>query len=88
MAFEISDRLKKLPPYLFVAIDEAKAQAIAAGVDVIDLGVGDPDLPTPEHIVQRLITAAQNPAKHHYPSSQGLAAFREAASQWLSLIHS
>ncbi len=82
MAFEISDRLKKLPPYLFVAIDEAKAQAIAAGVDVIDLGVGDPDLPTPEHIVQRLITAAQNPANHHYPSSQGLAAFREAAAQW------
>ncbi len=82
MAFEISDRLKKLPPYLFVAIDEAKAQAISAGVDVIDLGVGDPDLPTPEHIVQRLITAAQNPANHHYPSSQGLAAFREAAAQW------
>ncbi|WP_456434065.1 LL-diaminopimelate aminotransferase [Thermosulfuriphilus sp.] len=82
MAFELSERLKKLPPYLFVAIDEAKARAIAAGVDVIDLGVGDPDLPTPEHIVERLVRAAKDPANHHYPSTQGMASFRKAAARW------
>jgi LL-diaminopimelate aminotransferase len=77
-----SDRINKLPPYLFAAIDEAKAKVLARGVDVIDLGVGDPDLPTPDHIIQALCKSVQNPARHQYPSYTGMLSFREAAAQW------
>jgi len=62
-----ADRLDDLPPYLFARIDELKAEQLRRGVDVIDLGVGDPDLPTPPHIVDALCTAARDPANHHYP---------------------
>ena len=55
-----ADRIKHLPPYLFAAIDKAKQEARARGVDVIDLSVGDPDLPTPEHIVEALNQAARD----------------------------
>ena len=71
-----------LPPYLFARIDEMKARKISQGVDVIDLGVGDPDLPTPPHIVEALCTAARNPENHHYPSYAGLLAYREAVTEW------
>ncbi len=79
-----SARLKALPPYLFVELDRLKAEAVARGVDVIDLGIGDPDLPTPEHIVQAAIEAVKRPENHHYPSSVGMRAFREAAAQWMA----
>jgi len=71
-----------LPPYLFARIDEMKARKISQGVDVIDLGVGDPDLPTPPHIVDALCTAARNPENHHYPSYTGLFSYREAVAEW------
>ncbi len=77
-----SERLQKLPPYLFVELDRLKAEAVARGVDVIDLGIGDPDLPTPPHIVKAAMEAVQNPENHHYPSSVGMRSFREAAAQW------
>ncbi len=78
-----SQRLKALPPYLFVELDRLKAEAVAQGVDVIDLGIGDPDLPTPPHIVEAAIEALKKPENHHYPSSVGMLAFREAVASWL-----
>ncbi len=80
--FEFSHRLQKLPPYLFVELDRLKAEAKARGMDVIDLGVGDPDLPTPAHIVEAGKRALEKPENHHYPSSVGMMAFREAAAEW------
>lgn len=77
-----ADRLKQLPPYLFMEIDRLKAEVQAKGVDIIDLGVGDPDLPTPEHILKRLIQAAQDPKNHRYPSYSGMNDFRGAVAAW------
>ncbi len=75
-------RLTALPPYLFAAIDEAKENAIKRGVDVIDLGVGDPDLPPPSHIVDALCASAHDLERHQYPSYIGMLTFREAAAEW------
>lgn len=80
--FERAERLKKLPPYLFKAIDEKKAEVRAKGIDIIDLGVGDPDIPTPQHIVEELKRAADDPANHRYPSYSGMREFRETVAQW------
>jgi LL-diaminopimelate aminotransferase len=77
-----ADRMGHLPPYLFARIDAMKAEKIRQGVDVIDLGVGDPDLPTPSHIVDSLCAAARDPANHHYPSYAGMAEYRSAVSGW------
>jgi LL-diaminopimelate aminotransferase len=77
-----SDRINRLPPYLFAAIDEAKAKVIAKGVDVIDLGVGDPDQPTPAHIVESMCEAVRDPSTHQYPSYTGMIEFRKAAADW------
>lgn len=77
-----SRRLDRLPPYLFARIDEMKSKKQKEGVDVIDLGVGDPDLPTPPHVVDALCTAAKDPVNHHYPSYAGLQVFRNAVSDW------
>ncbi len=77
-----AQRIEHLPPYLFARIDEMKAKKRAEGVDVIDLGVGDPDLATPPHIVDALIEAAKNPDNHHYPSYLGMAAYRQAVAGW------
>jgi LL-diaminopimelate aminotransferase len=76
----ISQRVRDLPPYLFAAIERQIADRRAAGVDVISLGIGDPDLPTPPHIVDALSAAAHDPATHQYPSNQGEPAFREAVA--------
>lgn len=80
--FEEAERLKKLPPYLFKEIDRKKAEVRARGVDIIDLGVGDPDLPTPPHIIEALKRAVDNPAHHRYPSYSGMMAFKEAVAEW------
>ncbi len=80
--YEKAERLKKLPPYLFVEIDKAKRRLQAEGKDVIDLGVGDPDLPTPPHILERLKQAADDPANHRYSFTEGLAELREAIARW------
>jgi LL-diaminopimelate aminotransferase len=79
---EKAARLQQLPPYLFAELDRKKAEARARGVDVIDLGVGDPDTPTPDHIIAKLAEAARNPQYHRYPSYSGLNSFREAVSRW------
>ncbi|WP_457755760.1 LL-diaminopimelate aminotransferase [Thermodesulfatator indicus] len=81
--FSFSERLQKLPPYLFVELDRMKAEVQAKGVDVIDLGVGDPDLPTPSHIVEAAKKALDKPENHHYPSSAGMLSFRQAAANWM-----
>ncbi len=75
-------RIKALPPYLFAAIDEMKQKAIARGIDIINLGIGDPDLPTPAPIIERLKQAAAEPKNHQYPSYKGLASFRQAVAAW------
>ncbi|MCX5781934.1 MAG: LL-diaminopimelate aminotransferase [Elusimicrobia bacterium] len=79
---EYSDKLKKLPPYLFVEIDKKKKAAIEKGVDIISLGVGDPDYFTPEHIVKAAQEAIAKPENHHYPFGSGLKRFREAIAKW------
>jgi len=79
---EIAERLKRLPPYLFAEIDRKKREVRARGVDVIDLGIGDPDLPTPPHIIQALQKAAEDPANHRYPSYEGMLAYRQAVADW------
>lgn len=78
----MAERLAKLPPYLFAAIDEMKQQAIDAGKDVINLGVGDPDLPTPPHVIARLNETAQDPKNHQYPSYTGMDEFRKSMANF------
>ncbi len=75
-------RMQAIPPYLFARIDEKIAAAKANGVDVISLGIGDPDLPTPANIIERLVSAAHNSENHRYPSYVGLLEFREAVAEW------
>src|SRR5437773_2852865 len=79
---EPSGRIKTLPPYLFAAIDEMKRKAIARGVDIINLDIGDPDLPTPAPIVKQMRQAAGNPKHHQYPSYEGMLSFRQAVADW------
>jgi LL-diaminopimelate aminotransferase len=81
-AFPLAKRLSALPPYLFAAIDKAKEEVRAKGMDIISLGIGDPDLPTPDFIVEALAASARNPANHQYPSYVGLLAFRQAVADW------
>jgi LL-diaminopimelate aminotransferase len=78
----ISDRIKHLPPYPFAKLDALKAEEIKKGRSLISLSIGDPDLPTPDFIVERLIRAAKNPANHQYPSYWGMPPFREAVAKW------
>src|ERR1700724_1426138 len=73
-------RIKRLPPYVFAEVNALKAQARAAGRDVIDLGMGNPDGPTPSHIVAKLVEAAQNPKTHGYSVSRGIAGLRRACA--------
>ncbi len=82
MTFELAQRLRVLPPYLFAELDRRKQEKIEQGVDVIDLGVGDPDLPTPEPIVEALREAAGRPENHRYPSYVGMKAYRQAVADW------
>ena len=77
-----AERLRRLPPYLFKEIDRQKAEVKAKGVDIIDLGVGDPDLPTPRHIVEALKEASEDVANHRYPSYSGMNDFKYAIVEW------
>ena len=79
---EVATRIKTLPPYLFAAIDKMKQEALARGVDIINLGIGDPDLPTPTPIIESLAQAAKNPKHHQYPSYEGMLSFRKAVADW------
>ena len=80
--FEPAARLGLIPPYLFKTIDDKKAEVKARGVDIIDLGVGDPDLPTPAFIVQKMAEAIHDPETHRYPAYSGMNLFREAVARW------
>jgi LL-diaminopimelate aminotransferase len=78
----IARRVENLPPYLFAELDRRIEEKRAAGTDVISLGVGDPDLPTPRHVVEALQEAAEDPSTHRYPSYYGLPALRTAVAGW------
>ncbi|HZD78435.1 MAG TPA: LL-diaminopimelate aminotransferase [Actinomycetota bacterium] len=78
----IARRIEALPPYLFAALDEKLAAKRAEGVEVISLGVGDPDQPTPEHIVAAMQDAIRDPATHRYPSYYGTIEYRTAVADW------
>jgi len=79
---QLSDRVKNLPPYLFAAIDKMKQDALAKGIDLIDLSIGDPDIPTPKHIVDAMKKAVENSAHHRYPSYEGMLSYRDAVAGW------
>jgi LL-diaminopimelate aminotransferase len=80
--FQPAARLGLIPPYLFKEIDEKKEEVRAQGVDIIDLGVGDPDLPTPRFIVAKMQEAVADPSTHRYPLYSGMNLFREAVARW------
>ncbi|HTW87968.1 MAG TPA: LL-diaminopimelate aminotransferase [Candidatus Binataceae bacterium] len=82
MQIKPAARLSLLPPYLFAELDRLKREIQQKGVDVISLGIGDPDLPTPRFIIESLQRAAENPPNHRYPDYEGLERFRQAASGW------
>ena len=82
ISVQLSDRVKNLPPYLFAAIDKMKQDALGKGVDLIDLSIGDPDIPTPGHIVDAMKKAAEKPVHHRYPSYEGMLSFRQAVAGW------
>ncbi|MFA5014944.1 MAG: aminotransferase class I/II-fold pyridoxal phosphate-dependent enzyme, partial [Actinomycetota bacterium] len=82
MHFEEADRLKSLPPYLFAEIDKLINKKRKEGLDVISLGIGDPDIPTSKDIVETLCEEANVPENHRYPSSYGLRIFKEAVSKF------
>lgn len=79
-----SERISQIPPYLFAEINNKKAKMIKAGVDIIDLGIGDPDLPTPKHIVEKLSEEAQDPKNLKYPSFVGCPEFKQAVADFYS----
>jgi LL-diaminopimelate aminotransferase len=76
-------RIGRLPPYLFAELDRARSAAIRKGIDLIDFGIGDPDLPTPPEVVEEAVRALHEPAFHRYPSNRGAGFFLEAVSDWL-----
>lgn len=75
-------RIEELPPYLFAEISRRIAEKRAQGIEVISFGIGDPDLPTPPHVIEALSEAAREPANHRYPETEGLAELREAMARW------
>lgn len=81
--FEPAEKLKKLPPYLFSQINQLKQKALENNMDIIDLGMGNPDMPTPKHIVERLCETAQyHPKTHRYPQAKGMPKFRKTVAEW------
>ncbi|MFA5312571.1 MAG: aminotransferase class I/II-fold pyridoxal phosphate-dependent enzyme [Methanomassiliicoccales archaeon] len=82
MPFDYATRLKKIPPYLFVEIDEKVKKKRQEGIDIIDFGIGDPDIPTPAPIVEEVKRQLDDPANHRYPSSGGEPDVRKAVADW------
>jgi len=82
ISIQLSDRVRNLPPYLFAAIDKMKHEAVAKGIDLIDLSIGDPDIPTPNHIVEAMKKAVEKPVHHRYPSYEGMLSYRQAVADW------
>ncbi|NMC95156.1 MAG: LL-diaminopimelate aminotransferase [Syntrophorhabdus sp.] len=77
-----ASRIENIPPYLFARIDKKKAEARKKGLDLIDFGVGDPDIPTPQNIITRMKEAVDDSANHRYPSYEGMFEFRKAVADW------
>ncbi|HWC45001.1 MAG TPA: alanine transaminase, partial [Casimicrobiaceae bacterium] len=75
-------RIERLPPYVFNITSELKMEARRRGEDIIDFGMGNPDMPTPKHIVAKLIEAAQNGRTHRYSASRGITRLRVAMTKW------
>ena len=75
-------RIKRLPPYVFSIVNELKVKARALGEDIIDFGMGNPDLATPPHIVEKLCEAAHNSRNHRYSASKGITKLRHGISDW------
>src|SRR5258705_9398824 len=82
LSIKKAKRINELPAYLFAEIDRRKRAALARGIDLIDLGIGDPDIPTPSVIVEKLLEGASKPVNHRYPNSSGMAEFRESVANW------
>ena len=82
MNIVLSKRLESLPPYLFAEIDAAKRKARQEGRDILDLGVGDPDMPTPDFIIEKLYEAARDPKNHRYALDQGMPELKQAIADW------
>jgi alanine-synthesizing transaminase len=78
----ISKHLEKIPPYMFARINQMKLDARRAGKDVVDLGMGNPDYPTPPHVVEKLCEVAGDPKSHRYSASKGITHLRRAIAQW------
>jgi len=81
-SLEVFPRIKRLPPYVFAVVDKIKLETRRRGEDIIDLGMGNPNLPTPSHIVEKLIDAVKKPHNHRYSASRGITKLREAISNW------
>ncbi len=75
-------RIQRLPPYVFESVNKLKAQARAKGADIIDFGMGNPDLPTPQHIVDKLVETVKNPRAHRYSASKGIPGLRKAQARY------
>lgn len=84
---EPSNRVKSVPPYMFAEINRKITEAKKNGVDVISLGIGDPDMPTPQPVVDEFVRAAKEPKNHQYPDYEGLLEFREAVAKWYKRRH-
>ncbi len=82
MQIDKAKRIDQIPPYLFAEIDKKKEEMKRKGIDIIDLGIGDPDLPTPRPIIERMKTALENPRHYRYPSYEGMPEFRVAVAGW------
>lgn len=82
MQIQYAERIRTLPPYLFAAIDQMKREALLKGADLIDLSIGDPDIPTPSHIVDAMKKAVEKPEHHRYPSYEGMLSYRKAVADW------
>jgi LL-diaminopimelate aminotransferase len=81
---QFAKRLDLIPPYLFAELDRKRNELTAKGVDIINMGVGDPDKPTPDHVIQAMIKAVQDPSTHNYPPYQGTKAYREAVVEFMA----
>jgi alanine-synthesizing transaminase len=81
------ERIKRLPPYVFSIVTDLKMKARRAGEDIIDLGMGNPDMGTPPHVVSKLIEAAHNPRNHRYSASKGIQQLRLAICEWYKRNH-
>jgi LL-diaminopimelate aminotransferase len=79
---KMAQRIQTIPPYLFAEIDKKKEEAIKRGVDIINLGIGDPDQPTPHNIIEKLRESVKDSRTHHYPPYQGTTEFRQAVASW------